>query len=301
MGEILRPKILLTGKNGQVGWELQRTLATLGDVVALDSQQLDLADPDQIRQRVREIKPDLIINPAAYTAVDRAEEDPDLARAINGIAPGILAEEAKRINAAMIHYSSDYVFDGFTLESYTEEDKTNPNNVYGRTKLEGERAIQAVGVPHLVLRISWVYGLRGKNFLMTVLRLAQEREELSIVDDQFGAPTWCRMVAEATAQMISSFSRGGESLAELLGEKSGVYHMSSAGGTSWYGFARAIFDLIALPGVILPHIEPIPARAYPTPARRPASSLLSNDKLNKTFGITLPEWDLALKLLINEN
>ena len=185
-------KILLTGKNGQVGWELQRTLAPLGEVVAVDRQALDLANPDAIRALIREVKPALIVNPAAYTAVDKAESEPELAMAVNGIAPGIMAEEAKRLGAAMIHYSTDYVFDGTQTSPYTEKDRPNPGNVYGKTKLAGEQAIQAVGVPHLILRTSWVYGSRGRNFLLTILRLAQERDELKIVDDQIGAPTSSR-------------------------------------------------------------------------------------------------------------
>jgi dTDP-4-dehydrorhamnose reductase len=189
-------RILLTGKNGQVGWELQRTLATLGEVVTLDRQDLDLADPDSIRRVVREHKPNLIVNAAAYTAVDKAEEESDLAMVINGTAPGILAEEAKRLSAAIIHYSTDYVFDGSKNTPYTEEDAPNPLNVYGRTKLAGERAIQAVGAPYLILRTSWVYGMRGKNFLLTILRLARERNEIKVVNDQIGAPTWSRIIAQ---------------------------------------------------------------------------------------------------------
>ena len=230
MTRVLWPRILLTGKNGQVGWELQRTLAPLGEVVVLDRRQLDLSDPDQIRERVREISPDLIVNAAAYTAVDRAEAEPEPAMAVNGTAPGLLAEEAKRIGAAIIHYSTDYVFDGAKTTPYTEEDAPNPLNVYGRTKLAGEQAVQAAGVPHLILRTSWVYGMRGKNFLLTILRLAREREELKIVDDQIGAPTWSRTIAEATAQILTSG-------AWPVSGASGIYHLTASGSTSWYGFA----------------------------------------------------------------
>jgi len=288
MPRALSPRILLTGKNGQVGWELHQTLTPLGEVVALDRQQLDLADPDQIRKRVREIKPDLIVNAAAYTAVDRAEAEPGLAMAVNGIAPGILAEEAKRIGAAIVHYSTDYVFDGTKATPYTEEDAPNPLNVYGRTKLAGEQAIRDVGVPHLILRTSWVYGMRGKNFLLTILRLAREREELKIVDDQTGAPTWSRAVAEATARILSA---GPLSLAAA-----GIYHLTAAGSTTWHGFARAILTLDPDQSEqVCKHVRPIPTAEYPTPAARPAFSVLSNAKLKAFFGLTLPDWEQSLK------
>lgn len=289
----LWPKIMLTGKNGQVGWELQRTLAPLGEVAALDRQQLDLANPDQIREIVREIKPNLIVNAAAYTAVDKAEEEPELAMAVNGIAPGILAEEAKRLNAAIIHYSTDYVFDGAKTTPYTEEDEPNPLNVYGRTKLEGERAVQAVGAPHLILRTGWVYGTRGKNFLLTILRLAQEREELRIVDDQIGAPTWSRMIAEATAQILA------QGYSSLL-EKRAIYHLSAGGQTSWYGFAKAIVARISETSTQSVKLIQIPTGKYSTPARRPAYSLLSNAKLNGAFGLAMLDWDRALELVLEE-
>ena len=202
---IVRRKILLTGKNGQVGWELERSLQPLGQVIAFDRSGLDLASPDSIRAVIREVKPELIVNPAAYTAVDKAESEPDLAMAVNGVAPGIIAEEAKRLGAALIHYSTDYVFDGTKAEPYTEDDVPKPINVYGKTKLAGEQAVQAIGVPHLIFRTSWVYGMRGKNFLLTILRMAKEKDELRIVDDQFGAPTWSRMIAETTAQVLAQF------------------------------------------------------------------------------------------------
>ncbi len=300
MTRVLRHRILLTGKNGQVGWELQRTLAPLGEVVALDRQQLDLVKPDQIRERVREIKPSLIVNAAAYTAVDKAEEEPELAMAINGIAPGILAEEAKRLNAAIVHYSTDYVFDGTKTTPYTEEDLPNPLNVYGRTKLEGERAIQAAGVPYMILRTSWVYGMRGKNFLLTVLRLAQEREELRIVDDQIGAPTWSRMIAEATAQILAQVYLPVISHSSPLTEKKGIYHLSAGGQTSWYGFARAIVARISETSTQSVKLIPIPTSKYPAPARRPAYSLLSKAKLNGAFGLAMLDWDRALELVLEE-
>jgi len=288
----LWPRIMLTGKNGQVGWELQHALAPLGEVVSLDRQQLDLSNPDQIRERVREIKPGLIVNAAAYTAVDRAEAEPALAMAVNGIAPGILAEEAERAGAAIIHYSTDYVFDGAKITPYTEEDALNPLNVYGRTKLAGEQAIQAAGATHLILRTSWVYGMRGKNFLLTILRLARERAELKIVDDQIGAPTWSRAIAEATARILSADTLP-------VTDASGIYHLTASGNTTWYGFAKAILALDPNPSEhVCKHIKPIPTSVYPTPARRPAYSVLLNSKLKAAFGVVLPGWEQGLKLAL---
>ncbi len=285
-------KILLTGKNGQVGWELQRTLAPLGEVVAVDRQALDLANPDSIRSVIREVKPDLIVNPAAYTAVDKAESEPELAMAVNGIAPGIMAEEANKLGAAMIHYSTDYVFDGSKTSPYTEEDTPNPLNVYGKTKLAGEQAIQAVGVPHLILRTSWVYGMRGRNFLLTILRLAKERDELKIVDDQIGAPTWSRMIAEATAQILAQSVSPLPRYPLPIAEVSGVYNLTAAGSTSWRGFTQAIVEN-AHAGT---RVTPIPTADYPLPAPRPLFSILSNDKLSRTFGMKLPPWEESLEL-----
>lgn len=287
-------KILITGKNGQVGWELQRTLAPLGEVVAVDRQALDLTSPDAIRALIREIKPALIVNPAAYTAVDKAESEPELAMAVNGIAPGIMAEEAKKLGAAMIHYSTDYVFDGSHTAPYVETDTPCPINVYGRTKLAGEQAIQASGIPHLILRTSWVYGSRGKNFLLTVLRLAGERDELKIVDDQIGAPTSSRMIAEATAQIIAQ-TRG------ELTEASGLYHLTAGGQTSWHGFTAAILENRARQsGAAKPRLSPIPTSAYPLPAPRPHYSVMSNDKLRNTFGVAIPAWEIGLDLCMAE-
>ena len=227
-------KILLTGKNGQVGWELQRTLALLGDIVVVGHHEMDLANPDSIRKVIRQVQPELIVNAAAYTAVDKAESEPDLAMAINGVAPGIMAEEAKRLNAAIIHYSTDYVFDGNSDRPYAENDAPNPVNVYGATKLAGERAIQSMGVAHLILRTSWVYGARGRNFLLTILKLAKERSELKIVNDQIGAPTWCRMLAEVTSQMVVQHYSPVSRQAIPISEASGVYHVVPAGSVSWY-------------------------------------------------------------------
>lgn len=295
-------RILLVGKNGQVGWELQRTLATLGDVVTVDRQGMDLANPDSIRGAIRTIRPDLIVNAAAYTAVDKAESEPELAMAINGVAPGIMAEEAKRLGAAMVHYSTDYVFDGTKASPYTEEDEPNPLSVYGKTKFAGEQAILAAGIPHLIFRTSWVYGLRGKNFLLTILRLAKERDELKIVDDQVGAPTWSRMIAEATGQVLSQGS-------SPLAMKSGIYNLTAAGYTSWHGFTKAILDCMspqgANPSLLTPHpapnLIPITTSEYPLPAPRPPNSVLSSAKLNRTFGVSLPAWDASLTLCMEED
>lgn len=287
-------KILLTGKNGQVGWELQRTLATLGEVVATDSREMDLADPDAIRKAIREIEPGLIVNAAAYTAVDRAEAEAELAMAINGTAPGIMAEEAKKLNAAIVHYSTDYVFDGTKPSPYLEEDVPSPLNVYGQTKLAGERAVQAAGAPHLILRTSWVYGARGKNFLLTMQRLAKERDELKIVADQTGAPTWSRLIAEATAQVLAQCFAPIHHSPFTIDETTGIYHLTNAGRTSWFGFAQAILESAPV------RLAPIATEDYPLPARRPPNSLLSNDKLRETFGIALPAWDEALRLCLAE-
>jgi dTDP-4-dehydrorhamnose reductase len=294
-------KILLTGKNGQVGWELRRTLAPLGGVVAVGHEEMDLADPDSIRRMIREVRPHLIVNAGAYTAVDKAESEPHLAMAINGVAPGIIAEEAKRLNAAIIHYSTDYVFDGAGKRPYVEDDSPNPLNVYGRTKLAGERAIQAVGMPHLILRTSWVYGARGKNFLLTILRLARERDELKIVDDQVGAPTWSRMLAEVTSQMLSQYYSPlfhSFSVADV----SGLYHMVSGGpATSWYGFARKILESFGHDvSQALPKLTPIPTADYPLPAKRPQNSSMSCEKLMQVYGLQIPCWDDSLTLCLNE-
>lgn len=294
-------KILLTGKNGQVGWELQRTLASLGDVVAVGHRDMDLTDPDSIRKTIRQVGPDLIVNAAAYTAVDKAESEPDLAMAINGVAPGIIAEEAKRLNAAMAHYSTDYVFDGTKSGPYSEGDIPNPLNVYGRTKLAGERAVQAAGVPHLILRTSWVYGARGKNFLLTMLKLARERSELKIVDDQIGAPTWSRMLAEVISQILAQYLSPLCRQSASITDVSGVYHVVSEGSTSWCGFARKIFEEASREASFtLPKLIPIPATDYPLPAVRPKNSMMSNVKLRQTFGLSIPSWERSLVLCLQE-
>ena len=282
-------KILISGANGQVGWELQRALAPLGEVLALGHAQLDLADADAIRQALRHAAPDVIVNAAAYTAVDRAEQEPDLAQAVNGVAPGVLAEEAKRLNAALVHYSTDYVFDGAKGAPYEEIDAPQPLGVYGATKLAGEKAIAAVDCAHVVLRTSWVYGARGKNFLLTMQRLARERDELRVVDDQLGAPTWSRMLAEATASMLSQCLHKG-AVADRLRDRGGLYHLSAAGQTSWFGFASAIVEHAEQP----PRMTPIATADYPLPAARPAYSVLANDKIARHFSIRLPDWRVSL-------
>lgn len=286
-------KILLTGKNGQVGYELERALQCVADVTAVDSRQLNLCSPDQVRKMVASIKPDLIVNPAAYTAVDMAEKYSVDAMQVNAAAPSLLATEARKVGAGIIHYSTDYVFDGSKQAPYLEEDRPCPVNVYGASKLAGEQAIQVSGAPHLILRTSWVYGLRGKNFLLTVLRLARERDELRIVADQFGAPTWSRTIAEVTAQVIAQLKAAPDT-AQWWRQKGGVYHVTAQGTTTWHGFAESILARATLEKV--PPVVGIATSEYPTPAARPAYSVLSNDKFGKTFNLSMPQWDKGLGL-----
>jgi dTDP-4-dehydrorhamnose reductase len=289
-------KILLTGITGQVGWELQRSLMPLGEVITADREVMDLTNPDSIRNAIRQFQPHLIVNPAAYTAVDKAESEPDLAMAINITAPGIMAEEALKIGAGIVHYSTDYVFNGDRDTPYQETDPTNPLGVYGKTKLEGEIAIQSTGVPHLILRTSWVYSRMGKNFLLTILRLARERSELRIVSDQIGAPTWSRAIAEVTAQILA---QGVRNLHDFLHDCSGIYHLSAGGVTNWHGFARAILEADPQRSEqIVTAVLPINTSDYPTPAKRPAYSLLDNTKLHDAFGLKLPDWKQSLQLAI---
>ena len=280
-------RILLTGCSGQVGYELERSLQALGEVVAVDRARMDLSDLDQVRSVVREVKPALIVNPAAYTAVDKAESEPELARRINALAPGVMAEEARRLGAAMVHYSTDYVFDGSKDGAWVETDPVNPLNVYGQTKLEGEQAIAAAGIDHLILRTSWVYGMRGKNFLLTMLRLARERDELRVVADQHGAPTWSRTIADTTAVLLAQAREEG-----WWQRHSGIYHLSSRGETTWFGFTQAIIEQAGLEC----RVVPISSAEYPVPARRPANSLMNADKLERLCA--LPRWETALGLCL---
>lgn len=290
-------KILLLGKTGQVGWELNRTLLTLGDLVALDYPEIDLASAESIRGVVRRVKPNLIINATAYTDVDKAESEPDLAMAINGTGPGILAEEAKRLDAALIHYSTDYVFDGTKGAPYTEEDEPNPINVYGETKLAGERAVQDVGGAYLIFRTSWVYSLRRPCFVTKVLKWAREQETLRIVDDQISSPTWARTLAEATAQVIAQGR--GEPVAYLR-EKRGVYHLAGGGSCSRYEWAKAILELDpSRQKQSLKEILPARSLDFPTPAKRPMISLLNVDKIQKVFSLAIAGWEEGLRLLFD--
>jgi dTDP-4-dehydrorhamnose reductase len=291
-----RRTILITGVNGQVGFELARTLQGLGKVVAVDRAAMDLSDLDQVRAVVRKIQPTLIVNPAAYTAVDKAEEELDLAMRVNGEVPGVLAEEAKKLGAALVHYSTDYVFNGEKEGAYVEDDPTDPQNAYGRTKLAGEEAIAASGCAHLIFRTSWVYGTRGKNFLLTMLRLGAERDELSVVADQIGAPTWSKTIAALSANVLAQAVAPGQS--DWWQAHSGVYHLTATGAASWHGFAQAIFELSGLAKT--PLVKPIPAASYPTPAKRPGNSRMSNDKLARTFGVEAPDWRDALQLCLAE-
>ncbi len=296
MGADLR--ILVTGSTGQVGCELVRSLDGLGVIAAPTRVELDLAQEDGIRRFVRDFRPTLVINPAAYTTVDKAESEPEVAFAINAMAPRILAEEALRAGAAMIHYSTDYVFDGEKTSPYVEDDPASPKNVYGRTKLDGERAVQASGVPHLILRTSWVYGSRGSNFLLTMLRLAHEQPTLRIVADQIGAPTWSRTIAELSAAIVAQAVDSGSDPGTWIGERSGVYHLTAHGSASWADFAEAIFDEAALTAT--PHVERITTAEFPRPAPRPLNSRLSGAKLQTKFGVTPPDWREALRACLSE-
>lgn len=289
--------ILITGAQGQVGLALTRTLQGLAPIVAIDRAELDLTDTDAVRRVVREIRPSAIINAAAYTAVDRAETDEQAAQCINGEVPGVLAEEAKRLDALLIHYSTDYVFDGHGDAPFHEDDPTGPLNAYGRTKLAGEQAVAAVDGEYLVLRTSWVYGMTGKNFLLTMLRLARERDELAVVDDQIGAPTWSETIAVLSAHILARY------MAERTTRRiqhdwwhahRGVYHLTNGGETSWCGFARAIFQMSGANVTV----KPIATQAYPTPAQRPHNSRLSSEKLATVFGLRAPTWRDALELCL---
>jgi len=282
--------ILITGAQGQVGLALTRALQGLAPIVALDRAELDLADADAIRRVVRELCPSVIVNAAAYTAVDRAETDEQAAQCINAKAPGVLAEEAKRLNALLVHYSTDYVFDGHGDAPFAEDAPTGPLNVYGRTKLAGEQAVAAADGDSLVFRTSWVYGLTGKNFLLTMLRLARERKELAVVDDQIGAPTWSGTIAALSAHVVARYMAERSTQRDWWRAHRGVYHLTNGGETSWCGFARAIFDASGANVTV----KPIATEAYPTPAQRPLNSRLSHEKLAAVFGLRAPSWRDAL-------
>jgi dTDP-4-dehydrorhamnose reductase len=284
------PRILLIGKRGQVAWELQRTLAPMAQMTCWGSTELDLSAADTIRQRVRETRPQVVVNAGGYTAVDKAESEPDLALKINGVAPGVLAEECKRLDALLVHYSTDYIFDGAKREPYLESDLPNPLGVYGRSKLAGEQAIQAVGGAHLIFRLCWVYGARGQNFMLRMFRLAREREKLHVVNDQVGCPTWSRMIAEATTLALKQAIATRDFAAHT-----GTYHLAASGQTSWHGFARAIVGLMGGAERKVKIIEEITTAEYPTPACRPAYSVLNCEKLRRTFGLQLPHWEESLR------
>jgi dTDP-4-dehydrorhamnose reductase len=303
----MKPTILLTGKNGQIGEELGRLLPQVGEVVALGRQELDLSNPEDIRRTIRAVRPNLIVNAAAYTVVDQAEKEEALASAINSNALAIMSEEAKKIRALLVHYSTDYVFDGLKGKPYAEDDPTGPINVYGMTKLAGEQEIRASGVSHLIFRTSWVYATRGRNFLLTILRLATQQEELRIVRDQIGAPTGSREIADATIRILAQLY-GRESGQGSLSKVSGTYHMTAGGVTNWHEFATAILEeashasetapwFAAATGgnpIITRRVIPIATKEFPTPAQRPAYSILSNARLMNTFGVQLPDWRAQL-------
>jgi dTDP-4-dehydrorhamnose reductase len=292
-------KILLLGRDGQVGWQLQRSLAPHGEVVACGRSQCDLSDFDQIRSLVRELRPSVIVNASAYTAVDRAEAEPELASRINAVAPGVLAEEAAGLDALLVHYSTDYVYAGGKEGAYVETDPTGPQSIYGQTKLAGEEAIRAVGGKSLIFRTSWVFGARGNNFVKTILRLAREKDALSVVDDQFGSPTPAALIATVTGIVLAMLRRG-----QLLktGENR-IYHLAAARPVTWCEFARTIVDLAAeVPGFDLrlkgQAIKAITTAEYPTPARRPANSQLDCSRLESDFGLQMPDWQPYLERML---
>ncbi len=293
-------KILLLGKGGQVGWELQRSLAPLGELIALDADSNtlcgDFTDPTGLAETVRRVAPDIIVNAAAHTAVDKAESEPELARTINATAPGVLAQEAQRLDAWLVHYSTDYVFDGSGEQSWCEQDATAPLNVYGATKLEGERLIQQSGCKHLIFRTSWVYGARGGNFAKTMLRLAQERDSMKVINDQYGAPTGADLLADVTAHAIrTAFARP---------EVAGLYHLVAGGVTSWHEYASMVIAYARDQGVAIKvaqqAIHAVPTSVFPTPAKRPHNSRLNTDKLKHTFDLTLPDWQAGVTRMLAE-
>jgi dTDP-4-dehydrorhamnose reductase len=295
-------RILLLGKNGQVGWELQRSLAPLGEVLALDRHSTphcgDLSQPERLAQTVRDWRPDVIVNAAAHTAVDKAESEPDLARCLNAIAPAALAQVAADIGAWLVHYSTDYVFNGQGEQPWQEGDATGPLSVYGQTKLEGEQAIMASGCQHLIFRTSWVYAARGGNFAKTMLRLAGERERLTVIDDQHGAPTGADLIADVTAHAIR------KAMANPATALTGIYHLVASGETTWHGYASHVIaqarHIQAELALKVTEIAPVPTSAFPTPARRPLNSRLSTQKLQQAFGLVLPPWQQGVNRMLTE-
>ncbi|VVN11958.1 dTDP-4-dehydrorhamnose reductase [Pseudomonas fluorescens] len=286
-------KVLINGRHGQVSHELQRRLAAVGELIVLGRDQLDLAQPDQIRRQVQNIRPDLIINAAAHTAVDLAESEPQPAFAINAVAPGVLAEEALALDIPLIHYSTDYVFDGRKAGLYTEDDAPNPLGVYGKSKLAGEQAIRDVQGKHLILRTSWVYSTHGRNFLLTMQRLLQEKPELRVVADQIGAPTWAGTIANSTLALIERWQAN-----EVANW--GTYHLSAQGETSWFGFAQAIGEALRQQGKPCARLIAIPSSDYPTPAARPLNSRLDCSRLQRDWGVSQPDWQTALRECLTE-
>ena len=294
-------KILLLGKNGQVGWELQRALAPLGEVIALDFDspgllKADFSNPESLAATVRAVAPDLIVNAAAHTAVDKAESEPDFARALNAASPAVLAREAKNLGAWLMHYSTDYVFDGSATTPWTEDSATGPLSVYGRTKLEGEQAIRASGCKHLIFRTSWVYAARGGNFAKTMLKLAKERDKLTVINDQIGSPTGADLLADITAHALR--------MAMLKPDLAGTYHAVAQGETSWHGYAQHVIEFARASGqpikVAANAVLAVPTSAFPTPAKRPGNSRLNTQKLRDTFGLTLPTWQSGVERMLTE-
>jgi dTDP-4-dehydrorhamnose reductase len=308
-------RILLLGKGGQVGWELQRSLSTLGQVTALDFDTTevdgvpvcgDFSQPERVAQTVRVLKPDVIVNAAAHTAVDKAESEPEFARLLNATTPGLIAQEAQQLGAWLIHYSTDYVLDGSGTTPWVETDAPAPLGVYGQTKLEGEQAMAQSGCQHIILRTSWVYGARGGNFAKTMLKLAQEREELKVIDDQVGAPTGADLLADVTAHIIArvkSKAEASSNAATLNQALSGIYHCVAAGQTTWFDYANHVLSTAK---AIKPAMEikarvlPVPTSAFPTPAKRPHNSRLNTGKLQQTFGLTLPHWQAGVTRMLTE-
>jgi len=296
----IKMKILLFGKGGQVGWELQRSLAPLGELVALDFDSTeyaaDFGRPESLAETVLKLRPDVIVNAAAHTAVDKAESEPDFARQLNATSPGVVAQAAEQIGALLVHYSTDYVFDGSGDTPWAEGDATGPLSVYGRTKLEGEQLVAQHCRRHLIFRTSWVYAARGGNFAKTMLRLAKERERLTVIDDQYGAPTGAELLADVTAHAIRAV--------QTDPSKFGLYHLVAAGETSWHGYARFVIEQARQAGVELKvapdAIDPVATSAFPTPAQRPHNSRLNTAKLQNTFGLSLPHWQTGVARMLRE-